>query len=70
MPHQQPRQRLTATTRGRGWHRWCDERADARIEVALELFSGIVGDEIGASVRELRDEIITAFRERTNRSPS
>jgi hypothetical protein len=33
-------------------------------EKALNVFAGMVGDEIGASVRDLRDEIITAFRKR------
>ena len=49
------------------WHRWADSRADARIEAALDTFSGIVGDEIGAAIRELRDEVIDAFRKRDQR---
>jgi hypothetical protein len=49
------------------WYRWCDGRADSRIEEALYVFAGMVGDEIGASVRELRDEIVAAFRKRDER---
>jgi hypothetical protein len=52
------------TDEWRDWNIWADARADARIELALDVFAGLVGDEMGAACRELRGEVNAALAKR------
>jgi hypothetical protein len=48
-----------------GWHRWCDERADARIEAAFDgWMTEVLARALAMKADQLRDEVAAALAKR------
>jgi len=48
-----------------GWHSWCDERADARIEAAFDgWMTEVLAGALAMKADQLRDEIVAALAKR------
>jgi hypothetical protein len=66
---QRPRPRPAAwQTPWELWHRWCDERADRRIQAAFdEWLCDLIAEALTAEGRELIDTVREGFRKRDER---